>query len=602
MEEEEEKKEHNKALRSTQFEFSPSESDADEEDLKIKNNLNISSFTTKNFNSRKNSQKEEKKEKKKTKENKPKEYLSRYIRMTLFFLFLTFSVLLDLDPGIIVSSYKSFTQDLNINDLQYGSLDSITTIGKIISLLIYMIIIHKNHRKFIIVITSFFHGLYFYGYFLNDNYYYIAILKFFASFCKVFINIYIPVWIDQFGIKKYKTLLLTIIHMVKPYGRIIGAWISTVIFDNDWKKASFYCGIIFFILSFCLFIIPQKYYSTKYMVVEEKRKNSENFDEKLSKNKMSDNIIRNEKENVNDIEYFNNTKKDIDENNNYKKEKLIDDKKTYEEKKRLKSLSLWNKIKVVVFNPCFIFSSFSRACLFSIFQIIHLFLKEYTFEALNYNDEITYFYYYSLTTIFAPLLGFLIGGTICNKFLGGYESKNSICIIIFFGTLALFLNYLIRNSNDFNNLILYIFGYFLSVSAFLPTISGYIIHSLNKELKGFGSSLDNLINNLLGKLPSPIVYGVINYKYKNKNPKYAWNKCLMIYYLGIIFIYLTCFFKWKLNDINKKKDELKNNNIVKKTLKDYSLNSSLIRVKKPFQKFDDNDENNSSTVELEYID
>ena len=68
------------------------------------------------------------------------------------------------------------------------------------------------------------------------------------------------------------------------------------------------------------------------------------------------------------------------------------------------------------------------------------------------------------------------------------------------------------------------------------------------------------------------------------------------------YIYLTCFFKWKLNDINKKKDELKNNNIVKKTLKDYSLNSSLIRVKKPFQKFDDNDENNSSTVELEYID
>ena len=616
------KKEDKKEVRCSQFEYSPSESDSDEENIKNNNKINLQYLSKKIFKSTKNLIKGEKREKKKDKIKKAKSkiYLSRYVRMILFFLLIIFSVLIDLDAGIIVSSYKSFTQDLNMNDLQYGSLNSITTVGKIIALLIFMVIINKNHRKFILVITSFFHGLYFYGYFINDNYYYISILKFFASFCKVFITIYIPVWIDQFGIKKYKTLLLTIVFMVTSYGRIVGAWIGTVIFDNEWKKAFSCCGVIFFVLSFGLFLIPQKYYSTKFMLVEQHRRYSGNIVEKLVPTKNIEKEIKKEIKNINGIEYLDEeknksitndkniiieekeTEKDTDVNTNGKKEKLLYDYKTEEENKIFKNLSSFSKFKIVITNQCFIFSSLSRACLFFIFRIIHVFLKKYTFEALNYKDEITFFYYYSLTTILAPSLGSLIGGAICNKYLGGYESKKSIWLIIFFGTCAIFFISLVRTSLEFNYLIIYIFGYFFCVSAFLPTISGYIINSLHKELKGFGSSFDSLITNILGKLPSPIIYGMINDKYKNEDPKYAWNKSLMIYYLGNIFIFLTCLFKWKLHEKNNKKVKLKSTNVVKQAMKDYTLNrSSLIRAEKPIPKYD-NDINESSPVELEYVD
>ena len=609
---EEKKIEGKKDIRCTQFEYSSSGSDSDDENLKIKNKLNLQYLSKKIFKSTKNLVKGEKKEKKK---KKSKIYLSRYVRLALFFELLIFSVIIDLDSGIIVSSYKSFTQDLNMSDLQYGSLNSITTIGKIIALLIFMVIINKNHRKFIIVTTSFFHGLYFFGFFLNDNYYYIATLKFFASFCKVFITVYIPVWIDQFGIKKYKTLLLTIVFMVTSYGRIVGAWIGTVIFENEWKKAFTCCGIIFLILSIGLFIIPQKYYSTKYMLVEQQKKYTGNIVEKLVPTK-NDEEIKKEIENIKDIEYLDDekkkseskemikeeTEKDTDVNSNDKKEKLIYDYKTEEENKMFKNLSTFSKFKIVILNQCFIFSSLSRACLFFLFKIIHVFLKKYTFEALNYNNEITFFYYYSLTTILAPSLGSLIGGAICNKFLGGYESKKSIWIILFFGTIAVFFITLARISIDFNYLIIYIFGYFFSVSAFLPTISGYIINSLHKELKGFGSSFDSLITNILGKLPSPIIYGIINDRHKKEEPKYAWNKSLMVYYLGTIFIYLACFFKWKLNDKNKKKVKGKSNDVVEQTMKDYTLNrSSLLRADKPVPKYDKN-ATDSSPVELDYVD
>ena len=61
------KKEDKKEVRCSQFEYSPSESDSDEENLKNNNKLNIQNLSKKIFESSKNLIKSEKKEKKKDK-------------------------------------------------------------------------------------------------------------------------------------------------------------------------------------------------------------------------------------------------------------------------------------------------------------------------------------------------------------------------------------------------------------------------------------------------------------------------------------------------------------------------------------------------------
>jgi len=605
------KKERNeviKELRCTMFEYSSSDSDDDNS----KNKSNLLSF--KKAKSTMNLPIQNKKKKSK----KIFVYLSRYVRMILFFLLLIFSVIIDLDSGIIVSSYKSFTEDMQMSDIQFGTISSIINAGEIIGLLIYMPIINKNHRKFIVVITSFLHGLGFFAYFINSNFYYIAILNFLISICKAFINVYIPVWIDQFGIKKYKTLLLTILYMAISIGMIVGAWIGTVLFDNNWKKAFVCCGVIFIILSLSLFAVPQKYYSTKYMIVEQQKNSDGNIVEKivLTKSDNDESNIKKNIEQMKDIKYLGDDKKtsktakmikkkkieeeknvenDINENNNDKKEKLINEEESNNDDETFKRLSIISKLKMIIFNQCFIFSCLSKAIIFYIFEIIYVYLKKYAFEALNYTDEIKFFYYYSITTILAPSLGGLIGGAICNKFFGGYESRNSIWIVLICGILSVIFVSLLRVSMSFDHLIIYIFGYFFSVSAFLPTISGYIINSLNKELKGFGSSFDNLMTNLF-EMSSPIIYGLINDEYKEEDPKYAWSKSLIIYYIGMLFICLACFAKWKIN--NKKKKVKKS--VVKKTVEDaYTLSrSSLVRADKPIPQYSNK---KKMSIELENI-
>jgi MFS family permease len=208
---------------------------------------------------------------------------------------------------------------MHMSDIQFGTISSIINAGEIIGLLIYMPIINKNHRKFIVVITSFLHGLGFFGYFINTNFYYIAILNFLISICKAFVNVYIPVWIDQFGIKKYKTLLLTILYMAISLGMIIGAWIGTVLFNNEWKKAFICCGIIFIILSLSLFSVPQKYYSTKFMIVEQQKSVNGNVVEKIvltkSEKEDNNNSIKKNIEHMKDIKYIG------DDNSSTKKRK-----------------------------------------------------------------------------------------------------------------------------------------------------------------------------------------------------------------------------------------------------------------------------------------
>jgi MFS family permease len=583
-------------FRGTIFEYSSSDSDEENE----KQNFNL----FKKFKAKSSMNLPVKMKNPKT--NKNVVYLSRYIRMLLFFLLLIFSIIIDLDSGIIVSSYKTFTEDLNMSDMQFGTLSSITTVGQIIGLLFYMSIINKNHRKFILVSTSLFHGIGLFGYLIYSNFYYISFLNFLVSICKSFINIYMPVWIDQFGIKKYKTLLLTILYMAISLGMILGAWIGTVLFKNNWKKAFVCCGCIFIIVSVNLFLIPQKYFSTKYMIVEQ-QKVSGNLEEKivLTKEDSSELDIKKNIKNINDIKFIENNKKE--EKNNQKedineieekKQKLINDSNLKKEEKIMKNTSFISKLKIVFINQCFIYSVISKAIIFFIFEIFYVFFKIYAFEALNYKDEIKFFYYYSLTTVAAPSLGGLVGGTICNKFCGGYESKKSIWIVISFGIISIFFLTLLRYSIQFNYLIIYAFGFFFSVSAYLPTISGYIINSLNKELKGFGSSFDNLITNIF-ELTSPILYGLINDKYKRKDPKYAWNKSLMIFYFEAIFIYLSCFFKWKENNRKVKPK----NDIVKKTMKDvYNLSrSSLVRAKKHKPKLGEIKNIKEIPIELENI-
>ena len=200
----------------------------------------------------------------------------------------------------------------------------------------------------------------------------------------------------------------------------------------------------------------------------------------------------------------------------------------------------------------FIFSSYTRANLLFIFQVIHLFITDYVTNGLKIQDKKEILKYYGPASVLGPTLGGSFGGFISTS-VGGYENKNSVWVCVVFGTLTLCMTFPLAVATSMKVLGVCLFGFFFCASAVLPTVVGYIISSIPKAHKGAGSSLNLLISTLAGNLPGPIIYGFINDRMKSKNPTFAW-KCTVFYYmLGYCSLLIACLFRYK--DLLKKEEE-----------------------------------------------
>ena len=473
-------------------------------------------------------------------------------------LFIILSIVVDVDNGLIASSSQIIKRDLKINDSQFGLFASVPFIGRIIGLFIFMGLISSNHRKLCLVLTMVLHGSFFYLFSLSDNFYILIALRIVTSIMKVFGTIYMPVWIDQFGIRKYKTMFFSLIYMTSPYGQVIGFYIGTKM-HNKWILALNWIGAFLLVFSTIFSFIPSKYFSTKYMFIGYEDK------EKLvvTGKKKRYSIFGPNQENGNTKEKF-----------------------SY-------STILCNILQ----NKIFIFSSITRGIIFFIFQIIHNFFKDYSINGLNVKNETQILYFYGFASIFGPATGSLLGGLICNKF-GGYESKNSIIVPIIFGIFASVSIFLLTHITNFYAFSISLCVFFFSSGAILPTIAGYIISSIKGEYKGIGSSLDMLITTLLGKLPGPIIYGFLNDYFKASDNKLAWKISLCYFYIGFIFMLMACFSVGsKDDDYDKGRTFKKKGKMSDKVYAGIGNNNvDMVYVQKPYPELI-----NSEQQELEYM-
>lgn len=499
----------------------------------------------------------------KTKEIKV--YLSRQIRLLIFFLFILKEILVDIDAGIVAATSLQIKKTLLVNDSQYGFFASIPFTGRLIGAFIFIILFNNDHRKFWLVISSIIHGCLLSVYCLTKNYFILLLIRMFTAIIKSFSTIYLPIWIDQFGIRRYKTILLTILHMTNPYGNVIGFSLGSLIF-SDWRKGFLYTGICIAITGMLFIFFPQKYFSNKYMFI--------GYEEEV--------LVP--------------TKKDVKTTNkknyNQRKESVFSDADmsliSENNQNNSGNKGTCNNALNLAKNKAFMFSSFSRSVIFFVLQIIHLYFKEYSISVLKVSNENKIVLYYSFITITAPALGSLIGGAFSN-YLGGYESPNSIVIVIIFNLLAGFAVIFLSLTKNYIVFSMSVFLFFYSVSGILPTITGYTLLSSPKLLKSLSSSVDLLITTLFGKLPGPIIYGTLCDYFGDTGNSIAWKFSMLYYYVGSITLFISCKFIKQKMLLLKTEDIHKNRGFAKTFEKDTIHLSevgcgdrvSLIKIGKP---------------------
>ena len=488
--------------------------------------------------------------------------LSRKMRIYIFSLFLILSVVVDLESGIFNSSVDYLQADLNMNNAEYGLFVSISFTGRIIGLVIFMFILNFKHRKYTLIATIFLHGSSYVLYQISSNSYILTFAKMFAAGNKVCASIYRPVWIEQFGLSKYKSVFFSLVQIMSSYGQIIGFSLGSLLFKSDWKMGLLSILVMMYIIAIGFLIVPGKYFFRSYMYYEDKLVEIEDSNED-DKNKDNTSSASSDTESARSSTEGKKRYKTIFVNaKNVEKQKR---EKSGEQKKKI---SLWEKFKnllrdlfLLVKNKIFLLSMIKRANTTFILQIVHSYLKQYQQHSLEDINEDLIVLFYSISSLGSTAVGGLIGGIITKK-LGGYESKKSTYIVIIPEILtAASISFLAFTKNFYvYNINLILFFCFISIGS--PVIQGYLIKTIPKSIKGIGVGLDMIVSTFLGKIPGPVIYGALEDKYLNENRALAWQICMCYFYVGVIIVFILCYFKYKEEAIKDSVEVKLEDNIV----------------------------------------
>ena len=485
-------------------------------------------------------------------------FLSRKMRIYIFILFLILSVAVDLEYGIFNSSVDYVQKDLNMNNSEYGLFVSISFTGRIVGLIIFMFLLNFKHRKFTLILSIFLNGSSYIVYLISSNIYLLIFAKMFAAGNKVCGTIYRPIWVEQFGLSKYKSIFFSLIQVVSSYGQIIGFNLGSLLFKKDWTKGLLCTMIILYINAIGFLIVPGKFFFRSYAFFDDNLNDNE---DDLKNNENKDVLVRNESIFV-DEKIENNLKRKNIENKN-------ENKKTIKEK----IISVLKDVLKLIKNKIFLLSIIKRSIITFILQIVHSYLKQYQekyFIPKNATEDeknklinlIVLFY--NISTLASTAIGGLLSGIITKK-LGGYENKKSIYVVIIPDIItSISVGFLAFSSNFYMyNINLIIFFCFISMGN--PVLQGYLIKAIPKQIKGIGVGLDMLVSTFLGKIIAPVIYGSIVDKYEKENYALAWQICLCYFFVGDILAFISGIFKCR-EKYEKDENEVKyHENIINAT-------------------------------------
>ena len=470
--------------------------------------------------------------------------LDRETRWIIMILFVLINAVMMMDSGLFSSASSIIKKTLKINDQLFGLFGSCNHSGRIIGTIIFMIIFNKFNRKYLLLLPLYINTLALFSFTITNIISILFIARVLNGLCTAFGFIYFPIWIDQFGIQTKKTMMMSMIQMAPPIGLVLGYLQNTILTSEKYKLSLLIQSIILFCLITLLLFIPQIFFSHK-----------------ISFHSHFDGVAK-----LNEIEEINNsTEKPKSISNNKNKEISILRPSIYninEEINNNDNLTILKKLKLIFFNKIFITTVLYKSTNLFICSAIGFWLTNYIENIFEENRLYHKLYSYIIIIVIGPISGMILGGII-GSLIGGYEKRNSLLVILIFQMLASFIGFLIPTAKNLKIFVLFFAIFNAFSSAVIPVNAGLILWSVPKNLKGFANGVSSLITTFIGKLPAPFLYGVLQQNFSYVNKKIGMITLMFFPLLGVLFLGLATFFRFKEKNLEVKNKIDENNDIRK---------------------------------------
>ena len=507
--------------------------------------------------------------------------LSRKMRWMVFILLIYIATVMELDQGILSSTTDSLTKDLELNDNQLGGLGSMIFLGKALGCLIFFTLINKLNRKYMLLVTSFLTVLSLILTTQTKNLMLLYLCRIIVGIAQSYLGIYSPVWADQFGVHKYKSIILSCQHLSSSlgylFGYVMGIWLG-------WELGFYVEDIMLIIPFIILFFISDKYFSMSLMPIKSKMKLLEKEEEQKNKKEKENDKLEKEikkiKVTVLDESYQEeeNKEKNDEENKEDNKEEidLQDDISLFEDIQQqdnnMSQRSILLQIKAIIKSPLFILINITLCAIYAIVSAIQFWINDYIQYPLGIEEAEKRFIMFGAVIVTSPPLGMVIGGIILSK-VGGYESEKAIYIPLIFSLIvSIFANLAPLSTNVYIFLPLF-WVYFFCGSVIIPAANGISLVSVDKKYAGAASSMSILLYNVLGRFPGPNLYAFIKSLANDDTSRTPMWLLLNVAVIGFLAVLIALKFnrqkfvklreellqKEKMENINKKEENNENN-------------------------------------------
>ena len=442
--------------------------------------------------------------------------LSKCYRLFLFFIMINIDCTLDVSSGILSSSAKEIKRQLKLNDANFGSFGTATSLGRIISSFLFFFLNKKVNRKYFIITLVSLHSLFLFSFKFTNNFHILIVLRCLHGLTQTSPSIYIPIWINQYGLKEYKTLQITSIQLFQAIGKLLGHFIIIIIGFENWQNGFIISGSYLLILAFCCLISNENYFSkTLYPKRIE-----------ISKNDRNNGNIRLS------VTIF--EEQEINTKTNY----ILD-------------------LSILLKNPLYIISLICRSIIRGLITCLHYWFSDFLRNLLKDESPLTITISYAIICFTGPFGG-IIANVILKPCFGSYESRKSSWPLVILQIIASFFAISIGLAGLSNSLIVIclITILFLTFnSSVIALIQGILISCVDKNLSATGFAFANAFTQILTAGPTPMIYGIINDRFKEK---YPWLAMCCIMSLNLIavplLIYLAILRNKKFDEENKKNE------------------------------------------------
>ena len=444
--------------------------------------------------------------------------LSRKVRFILFIFIVSTELLMNNSSGLLSSASVAIKKEFNIGDKDFGLLGTSQGIGRVAGNLLYIYFNTKLSAKVILSFSLIAKGALAIIFKFSKDFKILVYVRGIVAIFRMPPSIYCGVWIDQFGIQKYKTVMMSTIPMVQTGGKMIGFLYHMIVGEENWSYGFVIQGSFLIFIGVVLTFFPNIYYSNN---LKSKEKNKDNT------------------ERISEFEYTERAKQ-IQKG---------------EKQSKSKTSQFFSDVYELVSNPIWSISMTGRALLFGITTTIHFWVSDYMKNVILIKDKKEVFMIYSIISILGPL-----GGVICNSFvnplIGGYEKKKASYAAILLHLAEVICGMSMAFLRQKYYFLILTLLYFLFDSSVIGIINGINISSVRPEIKATGFSIANLVTHALCSGPGPYLYGVVNDKYKDKFLGAGMLCMMFICAVDIpIFIIMTIIRNRKLDQKEKEKEE-----------------------------------------------